>query len=122
MDGLQFGRHQELAANYARLIRKALAVPSLGTDLLSCLLIIALSFSPPSAEASAQASLKQLSDLLHLLVDHLGWRLLANNRVGPTEAIPEIVDLMSLMANERCCSRRAFALLQTLTKRLLFGR
>jgi hypothetical protein len=35
MDGLQFGRHQELAANYAGLIRKALAVPSLGTDLLS---------------------------------------------------------------------------------------
>jgi hypothetical protein len=35
MDRLQFGRHQQPAANDARLIGKALAVSSLGAELLS---------------------------------------------------------------------------------------
>jgi hypothetical protein len=35
MDRLQSGRHQQLAANHARLIGDAPAIPSLGAELLS---------------------------------------------------------------------------------------
>jgi len=35
MDGLQFGRHHQLAADDAWLIGKALAIASLGADRLS---------------------------------------------------------------------------------------
>jgi hypothetical protein len=48
--------------------------------------------------------------------------LAANERVGATEPIPEVVDLMGLLSNKRCGGGHAFDVLQTLTKRLLFGR
>jgi hypothetical protein len=65
---------------------------------------------------------KHSPELFHLVLDHLCGRLLPNERVGATETIPEVVNLTSLLANERCGGRRAFAHLQTLAKRLLFGR
>jgi hypothetical protein len=65
---------------------------------------------------------KHSPELFHLLLDHLWGRLLANERVGATETIPEVVNLTSLLPDESCGGRRAFALPQTLAKRLLFGR
>ena len=57
----------------------------------------------------------------HFLLDHLRWGLVANERVGATKAIPEVVNLVRLLADERGGGRRAFALLQTFAKRLLLG-
>jgi hypothetical protein len=71
-------------------------------------------------ELRGSAARKHNPELLHLLLDHLCWGLLVNERVGATEPIPEIVDLMGLLADKSCGGRRAFALLQALAKRLLF--
>ena len=49
----------------------------------------------------------------HFLLDHLRWGFVANERVGATKAIPEVVNLVRLLADERGGGRRAFALLQT---------
>ena len=57
----------------------------------------------------------------HFLLDHLRWGFVANERVGATKAIPEVVNLVRLLADERGGGRRAFALLQTFAKRLLLG-
>jgi hypothetical protein len=66
--------------------------------------------------------IKHSLELFHLLLDHRGWGLVTNERVGATEPIPEVVDLVALLADERGGGRRAFALLQTIAKHLLFGR
>ena len=47
--------------------------------------------------------------------------IVANERIGATKPIPEVVNLMRLLADERGGGSRTFALLQTFAKRLLFG-
>ena len=39
---------------------------------------------------------------LHLLLHHFRGGLMANERMGTTEAIPEVVYLAGLLVNERC--------------------
>ena len=43
--------------------------------------------------------LKHSMDFLHLFVDHLRGEFLANERVGATKAIPEVIDLMRPLAD-----------------------
>jgi hypothetical protein len=66
---------------------------------------------------------KHSLDLLHLLMDYLCWRLLANERVGATEPIPQVVDFMGLLPDERAA---AVGVLSPFSRRsksgLLFGR
>jgi hypothetical protein len=75
-----------------------------------------------AAQLGLLSLVKYSPELFNLILDHLCGRLLPNERIGATETIPEVVNLTSLVPDERCGVRRAFAPLQTFAKRLLFGR
>jgi hypothetical protein len=61
MDGLKFGRHEELAADEARLIREALAIASLGPVFCPRLLAIA-----KLSESGHQPRIDRASSVSHL--------------------------------------------------------
>jgi hypothetical protein len=65
--------------------------------------------------ALVKHSAKQLDFDLH----HLCWGLVANERIGSTESIPEIVYLLGLLADEVCGARVGFSLLKSFAEHLL---
>ena len=48
--------------------------------------------------------------------------LTANERIGATKSLPEVVYLMGLFADECCCAWLGFSLLHTFTECLLLRR
>ena len=65
---------------------------------------------------------KHSPELFNLILYHLCGRLLPNERIGATETIPEVVNLTSLLADERCGAGVGFSLLQSFATYLLLGR
>jgi hypothetical protein len=53
---------------------------------------------------------KHSPELFYLILYHLCGRLLPNERIGATETIPEVVNLTSLLADERCGAGVGFSL------------
>ena len=65
---------------------------------------------------------KHSPELFYLILYHLCGGLLPNERIGATETISEVVNLSSLLADERCGAGVGFSLLQSLAENLFLRR
>ena len=65
--------------------------------------------------------LKHSPERLHLVLDHLCGGFTANERIGATEPVPEVVYLMGLLADEFCRAWLGFSLLHTFAEYLCSG-
>ena len=65
---------------------------------------------------TSSSLLKHSPERLHLLLDHLCGRLTANERIGATEPVPEVVYLTGLLADEFSRAWVGFSLLHTFTE------
>jgi hypothetical protein len=84
------------------------------------LFIAGTGFSNAPVSCVLPPLVKHYPKLLHLTMHHLCWRFLAKESICSAKPMPQVIDLMGLVADERCGVGDAFAFLQPFADRFLF--